>query len=30
VDVLGPDVVLVDIALGQESGLELTRQIVDS
>lgn len=25
---LGPDVVLVDIALGTESGLELTRQLV--
>jgi DNA-binding NarL/FixJ family response regulator len=30
VDVLRPDVVLVDIALGKESGLELTRQIVAS
>ena len=29
VDVLRPDVVLVDIALGQESGFELTRQIVE-
>ena len=25
-----PDVISVDIALGEESGLELTRQIVDS
>jgi CheY-like chemotaxis protein len=30
VDVLRPDVVLVDIALGKESGFELTRQIVAS
>ena len=30
VDELRPDIVLVDIALGQESGFELTRQIVDS
>jgi CheY-like chemotaxis protein len=30
VDVLHPDVVIVDIALGQESGFELTRQIVAS
>ena len=28
VDDLRPDVVIVDIALGQESGLELTRQTV--
>jgi DNA-binding NarL/FixJ family response regulator len=30
VDVLRPNVVLVDIALGTESDFELTRQIVDS
>lgn len=30
VEVLCPDVILVDIALGEESGLELTRRIVDS
>ena len=29
VEVLRPDVILVDIALGRESGFELTRQIVD-
>jgi DNA-binding NarL/FixJ family response regulator len=29
VDVLRPDVVLVDIALGEESGFELARQIVE-
>lgn len=27
---LRPDIILVDIALGQESGFELARQIVDS
>ncbi len=30
VDVLRPDIVLVDITLGEESGFELTRQIVDN
>jgi CheY-like chemotaxis protein len=30
VDVLRPDVVLVDIGLGQESGFELARQVVES
>jgi DNA-binding NarL/FixJ family response regulator len=30
VDALRPDIVLVDIALGPESGFELTRQIVAS
>ena len=29
VEVLRPDVILLDIALGQESGFEVTRQIVD-
>jgi two-component system, NarL family, nitrate/nitrite response regulator NarL len=30
VEMVRPDVILVDISLGQESGFELTRQIVDS
>ena len=30
VDLLHPDVVLVDIALGEESGFELTRRLVQS
>lgn len=28
-EALGPDVVLVDISLGEESGFELTRQLVE-